>query len=92
MDFNVGGGVAVGTLILIEEDIVGSFANLMLRYFIAEGKSLTCVVGRSWAMSHGPCRPSISPGRSYIPSSFHLHKASLPVILFSWPPKNLTPS
>lgn len=37
MDFNVGGGVAVGTLILIEEDVVGSFGNLMLRYFIAEG-------------------------------------------------------
>jgi len=37
VDFNVGGGVAVGTLILIEEDVVGSFANLMLRYFIAEG-------------------------------------------------------
>ena len=50
MDFNVGGGVAVGTLILIEEDVVGSFANLMLRYFIAEGKSLTCVVGRSWPL------------------------------------------
>ena len=39
MDLNVGGGVAVGTLILIEEDLVGSFGNLMLRYFIAEGKS-----------------------------------------------------
>lgn len=37
LDFHLGGGVAVGTLILIEEDSVGSFANLMLRYFIAEG-------------------------------------------------------
>jgi len=37
VDLNVGGGVAVGTLILIEEDLVGSFGNLMLRYFIAEG-------------------------------------------------------
>ena len=37
-DYHVGGGVAVGTLILIEEDAVGSFANLMLRYFVAEGE------------------------------------------------------
>lgn len=37
LDYNLGGGVAVGTLMLIEEDLVGSFSKLILRYFIAEG-------------------------------------------------------
>ena len=40
LDFHVGGGVAVGTLIVIEEDAFGSFANLMLRYFVAEGEEV----------------------------------------------------
>jgi elongator complex protein 4 len=37
LDLILGGGLAVGTLFLVEEDVVGSFAYLMLRYFLAEG-------------------------------------------------------
>eukprot|EP00057_Strongylocentrotus_purpuratus_P018953 XP_011673427.1 PREDICTED: elongator complex protein 4-like [Strongylocentrotus purpuratus] len=32
-----GGGLAVGSVLLIEEDTFGSYANLLLRYFLAEG-------------------------------------------------------
>ncbi|XP_038064148.1 elongator complex protein 4-like [Patiria miniata] len=37
LDFLVGGGLAVGTVLLIEEDTYGSYAQLLLRYFLAEG-------------------------------------------------------
>ncbi|XP_056382620.1 elongator complex protein 4 isoform X2 [Hyla sarda] len=32
-----GGGLAVGTLLLIEEDTYSTYSNLLLRYFLAEG-------------------------------------------------------
>ncbi|XP_071944013.1 elongator complex protein 4-like [Antedon mediterranea] len=37
LDHILGGGVAVGTILLIEEDVYTSFARLMLKYFVAEG-------------------------------------------------------
>ncbi|CAH1787088.1 unnamed protein product [Owenia fusiformis] len=37
LDNILGGGTAVGTVVLIEEDTYGSFSNLMLKYFLAEG-------------------------------------------------------
>lgn len=36
-DFILGGGLPVGSVILIEEDIYGHHAHLLLRYFLAEG-------------------------------------------------------
>ena len=33
----VGGGLPVGSLLLIEEDLAGSYAKLVLKYFLAEG-------------------------------------------------------
>nr|CAD7426180.1 unnamed protein product [Timema monikensis] len=32
-----GGGLAVGTITLIEEDTFGNYAKLLLKYFLAEG-------------------------------------------------------
>jgi len=37
LDNLIGGGVAVGTLILVEEDTYVSYSRLMLKYFLAEG-------------------------------------------------------
>ncbi|XP_071831244.1 elongator complex protein 4-like isoform X2 [Apostichopus japonicus] len=36
-DFILGGGIPVGSVILIEEDTYGHHAHLLLRYFLAEG-------------------------------------------------------
>ncbi|XP_067000679.1 elongator complex protein 4 [Anabrus simplex] len=36
-DAVVGGGIPVGTVILIEEDTYGTFARLLIKYFLAEG-------------------------------------------------------
>ncbi|KAL4224876.1 Elongator subunit elp4 [Mactra antiquata] len=36
LDHILGGGVAVGTILLIEEDTYGNYARLMLKYFCAE--------------------------------------------------------
>ncbi|XP_013389796.1 elongator complex protein 4 [Lingula anatina] len=36
-DSVIGGGIAVGTAILVEEDTYGSYGKLLLKYFIAEG-------------------------------------------------------
>ncbi|XP_005105912.1 elongator complex protein 4 [Aplysia californica] len=36
LDNVIGGGLAVGTVMLVEEDIFGSYARLMLKYFTAE--------------------------------------------------------
>jgi len=36
LDNVIGGGVAVGTVMLVEEDVFGSYARLMLKYFTAE--------------------------------------------------------
>ncbi|XP_073514185.1 elongator complex protein 4 isoform X3 [Phyllobates terribilis] len=37
MDHVLGGGLAVGTLLLIEEDTYSTYSNLLLKYFLAEG-------------------------------------------------------
>ncbi|XP_026463446.1 elongator complex protein 4 [Ctenocephalides felis] len=37
LDFILGGGQAVGTLLLIEEDNFNEYANIVLKYFLAEG-------------------------------------------------------
>ncbi|XP_059157770.1 elongator complex protein 4-like [Physella acuta] len=37
LDNVIGGGLAVGTVLLIEEDKYGSYARIMLKYFVAEG-------------------------------------------------------
>ncbi|XP_065647576.1 elongator complex protein 4 isoform X2 [Hydra vulgaris] len=36
LDTFIGGGLAVGTLILVEEDIHSTYSNILLKYFIAE--------------------------------------------------------
>ncbi|XP_076879274.1 elongator complex protein 4 isoform X2 [Brachyhypopomus gauderio] len=37
LDYVIGGGLAVGTLLLIEEDHSDSYSHMLLRYFLAEG-------------------------------------------------------
>nr|XP_033784172.1 elongator complex protein 4 [Geotrypetes seraphini] len=37
LDSLIGGGLAVGTLLLIEEDKYNMYSNLLLKYFLAEG-------------------------------------------------------
>uniref|UniRef100_A0A8B9SC37 Elongator complex protein 4 n=1 Tax=Apteryx owenii TaxID=8824 RepID=A0A8B9SC37_APTOW len=37
LDSVLGGGLAVGTLLLIEEDKFGVYSNLLFKYFLAEG-------------------------------------------------------
>ncbi|XP_067043391.1 elongator complex protein 4-like isoform X3 [Acropora muricata] len=37
MDHMIGGGIAVGTVFLIEEDAFGSYARQLSKYFLAEG-------------------------------------------------------
>ncbi|KAE8606801.1 hypothetical protein XENTR_v10010872 [Xenopus tropicalis] len=37
LDHIIGGGLAVGTLLLIEEDTYGTYSHLLLKYFLAEG-------------------------------------------------------
>ncbi|KAM8939994.1 elongator complex protein 4 isoform 2-T2 [Pelodytes ibericus] len=37
LDHILGGGLAVGTLLLIEEDMYSTYSNLLLKYFLAEG-------------------------------------------------------
>ncbi|KAL8565338.1 hypothetical protein ACOMHN_029033 [Nucella lapillus] len=37
LDAVLGGGVAVGTVLLIEEDAGGKYAEVLMRYFVAEG-------------------------------------------------------
>uniref|UniRef100_A0A8D0KXY9 Elongator complex protein 4 n=1 Tax=Strix occidentalis caurina TaxID=311401 RepID=A0A8D0KXY9_STROC len=37
LDCVLGGGIAVGTLLLIEEDKYGLYSNLLFKYFLAEG-------------------------------------------------------
>lgn len=47
LDQVLGGGIAVGTVLLVEEDVYGSYARLMLKYFCAEavmtGQSLLLI-------------------------------------------------
>ncbi|XP_041131855.1 elongator complex protein 4 isoform X1 [Polyodon spathula] len=37
LDYVIGGGLAVGTLLLIEEDKYDSYSRMLLKYFLAEG-------------------------------------------------------
>jgi elongator complex protein 4 len=37
LDLLIGGGMPIGTLMLIEEDYAGSYAKLLMKYFLAEG-------------------------------------------------------
>uniref|UniRef100_A0A671T4L2 Elongator complex protein 4 n=1 Tax=Sinocyclocheilus anshuiensis TaxID=1608454 RepID=A0A671T4L2_9TELE len=37
LDYVIGGGLAVGTLLLVEEDRYDSYSHMLLRYFLAEG-------------------------------------------------------
>ncbi|XP_070549538.1 elongator complex protein 4-like isoform X1 [Ptychodera flava] len=37
LDFVIGGGLAVGTVLLVEEDKYRSYADLLVKYFVAEG-------------------------------------------------------
>ncbi|XP_061670276.1 elongator complex protein 4 [Syngnathoides biaculeatus] len=37
LDFLLGGGLAVGTVLLIEEDYYDSYSRMILKYFLAEG-------------------------------------------------------
>ncbi|KAM4617967.1 elongator complex protein 4 isoform 2-T2 [Discoglossus pictus] len=37
LDQVIGGGLAVGTLLLIEEDTYGTYSQMLLKYFLAEG-------------------------------------------------------
>ncbi|XP_051885337.1 elongator complex protein 4 [Pristis pectinata] len=37
LDYVLGGGLAVGTLILVEEDKYESYSQMLLKYFVAEG-------------------------------------------------------
>ncbi|KAJ7994701.1 hypothetical protein DPEC_G00252220 [Dallia pectoralis] len=37
LDYVIGGGLAVGTLMLIEEDRYDSYSRMLLKYFLAEG-------------------------------------------------------
>ncbi|XP_028299133.1 elongator complex protein 4 [Gouania willdenowi] len=37
LDYLLGGGLAVGTVLLIEEDLYDSYSRMILKYFLAEG-------------------------------------------------------
>lgn len=37
LDIVLGGGIPLGSLLLVEEDTYNTFSNLLLRYFVAEG-------------------------------------------------------
>ncbi|XP_062513143.1 elongator complex protein 4-like [Corticium candelabrum] len=37
IDVLLGGGIAVGTIFLVEEDVYGSYARILCKYFLAEG-------------------------------------------------------
>ena len=39
--FFLGGGMPIGTLMLIEEDYAGSYAKLIMKYFLAEVREIT---------------------------------------------------
>lgn len=53
LDHLLGGGIAVGTVLLIEEDKYGSYARLMLKYFCAEA----VMTGHSLVLSSCDCEP-----------------------------------
>ncbi|XP_076315140.1 elongator complex protein 4-like isoform X2 [Tachypleus tridentatus] len=54
LDHFIGGGLAVGTVMLIEEDVFGVYAKLLLKYFISEG----IVCGHSVFLSGGDVSPT----------------------------------
>ena len=37
LDDLIGGGVAVGSVILVEEDLSGNYSRLLLKYFLSAG-------------------------------------------------------
>jgi len=37
LDSIIGGGIAVGTILLIEEDVYSNYSNILFKYFLAEG-------------------------------------------------------
>ncbi|XP_041367597.1 elongator complex protein 4-like [Gigantopelta aegis] len=37
LDLVIGGGIAVGTVMLVEEDLFATYANLVVNYFVSEG-------------------------------------------------------
>ncbi|XP_007434229.2 elongator complex protein 4 [Python bivittatus] len=37
LDYVLGGGLAIGTILLIEEDAHGVYSNLLFKHFLAEG-------------------------------------------------------
>ncbi|EDO39802.1 predicted protein [Nematostella vectensis] len=54
LDSVIGGGIAVGTVLLVEEDIYGSYARQLLKYFLAEG----IVSGHSLFLASAELEPS----------------------------------
>ncbi|XP_013786234.1 elongator complex protein 4-like [Limulus polyphemus] len=54
LDYFIGGGLAVGTVMLIEEDVFGAYARILLKYFISEG----IVCGHSLFLSGGDVSPT----------------------------------
>lgn len=53
LDQLLGGGIAVGTVLLIEEDTYGNYARLMLKYFCAEA----VMTGHSLVLASSDCDP-----------------------------------
>ena len=37
LDRFLGGGVAIGTVLVVKEDVSGNFSKLLLKYFLSEG-------------------------------------------------------
>lgn len=37
LDYILGGGIQVGTVLLVEEDKYAAYSNVLVRYFLAEG-------------------------------------------------------
>jgi len=54
MDNNIGGGIAVGTILMIEEDTYGSYARQLSKYFLAEG----VISGHSMFLASAEPEPS----------------------------------
>ena len=52
IDFLLGGGLPLGSLVLLEEDQLRTYSDLLLRYFLSEG--ILC--GHSTVVSVGLCR------------------------------------
>ncbi|XP_033123240.1 elongator complex protein 4-like [Anneissia japonica] len=73
LDHILGGGLAVGSVLLVEEDVYSSFARLMLKYFVAEGvvcghysflSSMDCNVQSLLAELPFPVENTLSTGKT----------------------------